>query len=256
MTDEPYFGMNHGNEMHLAEYAQGTKHGVEVAIFRGKVLAAFIADNGPTNVPQFFETSSCMPSCLPPDKQRQLITATYQCLSTVGHTDGVFNVEFKMTPSGPKLIEINGRIGGWFYRNWVRTVFETDLLFLNFLIACGIQPNVKPLEPSCQLMGIVCTPKDHAKALSRPGMVTPEILAEAHGRGEIMYYEIEPTMEGKLDYESGCCQIAIKGKSISEAKRRLLAVCRKYGVDNPESPVKHVLSTFVEPPAFMQKDYE
>ncbi|XP_013413716.1 carnosine synthase 1 isoform X2 [Lingula anatina] len=250
MTNDPPFGKNHGSAMHLTEYAQGTKHGVEIVVYRGKLLAAFVSDCGPTRIPQFFETSTCMPSCLNPERQRHLITAALQCISGVGHTDGVFNVEFKMTPTGPKLIEINGRMCAWFYRNWVRTVYETDILFLNFLIVCGIQPNIQPFEPTCQFMAILCSPAAHSKALSRPGIATPEILAEAHERGEIIYYEMEPLKEENTDNECGFCAISVKEKSVSEAKKQLLAVCRKYGVDTQEHPAEYVLSTFVQSPSY------
>ncbi|XP_013413693.1 carnosine synthase 1-like [Lingula anatina] len=245
-TDEKAFGIGYGNEMHLAEYALGTKHGVEVVMFRGKILAAFISDCGPTRFPLFFETSSCMPSSLPLDKQRQMVMATKQCVDAVGLTEGVYSVEFKMAPTGPKLIEINGRVTGAHYRNWVRTVFETDILFLNFLIACGIQPSVRPLEPRCQLIGVMCTTTAHAKALSRPGIATLEILAEAHEKGEIIFFPMESELKENEPFENLLCQVAVKGKSVNEAKKKLLAVCRKYGIDNQQYPVERFLSPFVE----------
>ncbi|XP_013413698.1 carnosine synthase 1-like [Lingula anatina] len=236
----------YGNEMHLAEYALGTKHGVDIVMFRGKILAAFISDCGPTRFPFFIQTSSCMPSCLPLDKQRQLVTATEQCVRAVGLTDGVYNIEFKMTPTGPKLTEINGRMTGYHYRNWILAIFDTDILFLNFLIACGIQPSVRPLEPMCQLIGVMCTTTAHAKALSRPGIATPEILAEAHDKGEIIFFPIEPNLEENEPFEKPLCHVAVRGKSVDEAKKKMLAVCRKYGINNQQYPVERFLSPFVE----------
>ncbi|XP_013413695.1 carnosine synthase 1-like [Lingula anatina] len=236
----------YGNEIHLAEYARGTKHGVDIVMFRGKILAAFISDCGPTRLPLFIETSSCMPSCLPLDKQRQLVTATQQCVRAVGLTDGVYNIEFKMTPMGPKLTEIKGRMTGYHYRNWILAVFDTDILFLNFLIACGIQPSVRPLEPMCQLMGVMCTTTAHAEALSQPGIATLEILAKAHEKGEIIFFPIEPNLEGNEPFEKPLFHVAVKGKSVDEAKKKLLAVCRKYGIDNQQYLVERFLSPFVE----------
>ncbi|XP_013388997.2 carnosine synthase 1-like [Lingula anatina] len=244
--DEKALVICNGNEMHLAEYALGTRHGVDIVMFRGKILAAFISDCGPSRFPLFIETSSCMPSCLPLDKQRQLVTATQQCVRAVGLTDGVYNIEFKMTPTGPKLTEINGRMSGYHYRNWILAVFDTDILFLNFLIACGIRPSVRPLEPRCQLIGVMCTTTAHAKALSRPGIATAEILVEAHEEGEIIFFPIEPNLEEKEPFEKPLFHVAVKGKSVNEAKKKLLAVCRKYGIENQQYPVERFLSPFVE----------
>jgi hypothetical protein len=43
-----------------------------------------------------------------------MIAAAAQCCNCLGLRNGVFNVEFKMTGMGPKLIEINGRQGGFY----------------------------------------------------------------------------------------------------------------------------------------------
>ncbi|XP_013408671.1 carnosine synthase 1-like [Lingula anatina] len=244
-TDDTIFGTRHGNDMHLAEYALGSKHNVDIIMFQGKILAALISDGGPTRVPNLLSMAACTPSCLPPEKQRQLVTATFQCVRAVGLTDGVFNVELKMTPTGPKLIEINGRMTGLANRDFLRIVYETDILFLNYLIVCGIQPNVQPMEPRCQLMWVTCTSAAHAKALSRSGTATPEVLAEAHSRGEILYHQRETVPEADPAYEKIFCQIGVKGESVSDAKRKLLDVCKKYGVDCAEFPVDYFLSTFV-----------
>jgi hypothetical protein len=48
------------------------------------------------------------------DKQMVMIAAAAQCCNCLGLKNGVFNVEFKMTGMGPKLIEINGRQGGFY----------------------------------------------------------------------------------------------------------------------------------------------
>ncbi|XP_013419242.1 carnosine synthase 1-like [Lingula anatina] len=244
--DEKALAFGYGNEMLLAEYALGTKHGVDIVMFRGMILAAFISDCGPTRFPRFLETSSCMPTSLTLDKQRQLVTATQQCVRAVGLTDGVYDIEFKMTPMGPKLIEINGRMAGYNHRDWILAVFDTDILFLNFLIACGILPSVRPLEPRCQLIGVMCTTTAHAKALSRPGIATLEILAEAHEEGEILFFPRESKLKENEPFENLLCQVVVKAASINEGKEKLLAVCRKYGIDNQQYPVERFLSPFLE----------
>jgi carnosine synthase len=42
------------------------------------------------------------------------VTAAHQCCTEIGLVDGVFNVEMKMTKTGPNLIEINARMGGFY----------------------------------------------------------------------------------------------------------------------------------------------
>jgi carnosine synthase len=62
-----------------------------------------------------------------PDREGHLVTAAYQCCTEIGLVDGVFNVEMKMTKTGPKLIEINARMGGFYLRNWILTCYGIDV---------------------------------------------------------------------------------------------------------------------------------
>jgi phosphoribosylamine-glycine ligase len=48
---------------------------------------------------------------------------------------GVFNVEMKMTKTGPNLIEINARMGGFYLRNWILTCYGIALLLSDSVTA-------------------------------------------------------------------------------------------------------------------------
>ncbi|XP_072048030.1 carnosine synthase 1-like [Amphiura filiformis] len=91
-------GLGFNNTMLLMDYLDGSEHDIDVVVFDRKLVAAFISDNGPTNYPAYIETITLLPSSMPADKQVQLVTAAYQCCSEIGLSNGVFNVEMKMTP--------------------------------------------------------------------------------------------------------------------------------------------------------------
>jgi carnosine synthase len=116
------------------EYIEGTEHDVDIIIFQRQLIAAFVSDNGPTRQGRFTETPVLMPSCLLPDREGQLVTAAYQCCTEIGLVDGVFNVEMKMTKTGPNLIEINARMGGFYLRNWILTCYGIDLLLFIYML--------------------------------------------------------------------------------------------------------------------------
>ena len=40
-------------------------------------------------------------------------------VAQIGLETGVFNVELKMCPTGPRLLEINARMGGYYLRDWI-----------------------------------------------------------------------------------------------------------------------------------------
>ncbi|KAL3855371.1 hypothetical protein ACJMK2_014582 [Sinanodonta woodiana] len=101
-----------------------TEHDVDVIFHEEQLVAAFISDNGPTRCKTYTETTACMPSVLPYEKQRQLLVAAYQCCRKIGLKNGVFN--------------INGRMGGLDLRDWVRKIYGTDLLLSACEISCDV----------------------------------------------------------------------------------------------------------------------
>ena len=58
--------------------------------------------------------------------------AAYQIVRCVGLTDGAVNVEMKMTSVGPRLIEINARMGGYYNSLWIKQVLIRKI-FRRFL---------------------------------------------------------------------------------------------------------------------------
>ena len=103
----------------------------------GESIFAEISDNGPTVEPYFNETWGCCPSLLPAAKQtalRDLCVATLKCL---GFESGVFHVEAKNTSKGPRLIEVNARMGGGQVRETILRVWGVDLAEETMLVACG-----------------------------------------------------------------------------------------------------------------------
>jgi carnosine synthase len=74
------------------------------------------------------------------ESQRQLISAAEYCCRELGLHTGVYNVEMMMTSRGPRLIEVNGRMGGFYLRDWIRFVFGVDLMLCALMCACNVKP--------------------------------------------------------------------------------------------------------------------
>lgn len=58
------------------------------------------------------ETGNFIPAALPESSQSELLEVTNQAIGALGITDSVLHTEIKLTPDGPRLIEVNGRLGG------------------------------------------------------------------------------------------------------------------------------------------------
>ncbi|NXC09737.1 CRNS1 synthase, partial [Orthonyx spaldingii] len=242
-ADHPGIGLGWGNAMLLMEYVPGTEHDVDLVVFEGRLLGAWVSDNGPTRVPAFLETAACLPSCLPADRQAQLVRAALQCCRACGLRDGVFNVELKLGPAGPRLLEINPRMGGFYLRDWIREVYGPDLLLAAVLVALGVPP-VLPARPAArtQLAGVMCLGSEHGESLAAGGGM--EALRELHGRGLVRLNRLFEEPEGAGEYEEPLLSVACAGATLAEACERLLGLCQGLGIDSPRYPVEHFLSHF------------
>ncbi|XP_037994640.1 carnosine synthase 1 isoform X1 [Motacilla alba alba] len=242
-ADHPGIGLGWGNAMLLMEYVPGTEHDVDLVVFEGRLLGAWVSDNGPTRVPAFLETAACLPSCLPADRQAQLVRAALQCCRACGLRDGVFNVELKLGPAGPRLLEINPRMGGFYLRDWIREVYGPDLLLAAVLVALGVPP-VLPARPAprTHLAGVMCLASEHGDALAGGGGM--EALRELHGRGLVRLNRLFEEPEGAGEYEEPLLSVACAGATLAEACERLLGLCQGLGIDSPRYPVEHFLSHF------------
>ena len=62
--DHPGGGLGHGRCLVMMPRLQGSEHDVDVVLFQGHLMAAFVSDNGPTHLPLCAETAATMPSVL------------------------------------------------------------------------------------------------------------------------------------------------------------------------------------------------
>ncbi|EER05758.1 conserved hypothetical protein [Perkinsus marinus ATCC 50983] len=97
----------------LEEYLDGQEVDVDVVLSPGLGCTfAVVTDNAPTKEPYFSETWGVIPSALPRDRCDQLVDLAVSSVKALGFDSGVFHVEAKYTSRGPRLIEVNARMGG------------------------------------------------------------------------------------------------------------------------------------------------
>lgn len=63
--------------------------------------------------PPLRESGSAVPTRLGEKTRAELLGATHQALDALAVEFGVTHTEFKLTPQGPRIIEVNGRVGGF-----------------------------------------------------------------------------------------------------------------------------------------------
>jgi hypothetical protein len=93
----------------------------------------------------FRETGDFHPSTLGAAELARVHDLVARSLDALGVRYGVTHTEVKFTASGPKIIEVNGRLGGG-TADIVRKAGGSDPIALAFLVALGRRP--EPREPS------------------------------------------------------------------------------------------------------------
>lgn len=128
------------SRLFLCEYVDGNEFDVDLIMFEGELIDAWVTDNGVTDLPCCAEVCEVFPSALDDELQQQLISAAWLTCQRIGLRSGVVNVELKLSRSGPRIIEVNGRMGGFYISDWVREVWDLELPDQAMMIACGIRP--------------------------------------------------------------------------------------------------------------------
>ena len=209
--------------MTLMEYVDGTEHDVDVVIF-----------NGPTRPPTFTETTAQMPSGLAPDKRGQLIRAAYHACLRCGLRDGVYNVELKIPELGPRLIEMNARMGGFYLRNWILQLYGVDLVLAAFMVACGVtMPSASDLPAGGHhFAGVMCVVSQHLQALRTTSSLT--YLRSLHQEGAICLNELAAADELIAgEYEEPFCNVAMRDTCAERARQHMLVLCQAMGLNRP-----------------------
>jgi hypothetical protein len=85
------------------------------------------------------ETGYVVPSTLADDRRREVLALTTAALTALGVQHGITHTEVKLTPGGPRIIEVNGRLGGY-VAELVRRARGFDLVRAALTVALGRTP--------------------------------------------------------------------------------------------------------------------
>ncbi|XP_033739329.1 carnosine synthase 1-like [Pecten maximus] len=243
---EASFGEKFGTSMVLMELLEGLSYEVDVVIYDGKLIAGFVTDIGLYLPKSFACTATCIPSSRSKELQDQLKTAAHQCCCKVGLLNGVFNTEFKMTESGPKLVEINGRIGC--YRRCIvyQTIYGVILYELAAAIACGIKPCIPDVPARCFAVGTFLFSKFHGKQFLKED-VKRKLMSLTEAKDILLEFisEIEEHQGNNDEFPMDFCHlVGISSTSIQHARQKLIHLYRDLGFTETEYDVERFTSVW------------
>ncbi|XP_060582351.1 carnosine synthase 1-like [Ruditapes philippinarum] len=248
----PGIGLSRGNSMTTFEFHSGTEHNVDVILYDKTLVWASITDSGVVRQPYYIGTAKRLPSFLPDESRKKLIDAAFKCCLGIGLTDGTFNVEFIMTANGPKLVEINPRMCGYVFREWIMKLYGLDMMLYTMMISCGIKPEIPNSSTDTIQMGVMVIPSLHGKLLTDDYYKNK--LSEMIDRCKVFFLQFEslehpPTYEepslGHLaTFEEPFGNVSVSGTNPVEVKRKLMDICRALDIDQNDYQVDTFIRNF------------
>jgi biotin carboxylase len=184
-TDAHFATLPTGHGVLVEEFLDGPEISVDSVVFNGTVHCVNVARKQLGFPPYFEEVGHLLTAWKDEpwaDEVRDLVAGAHAALD-VRH--GVTHAEVRLTPAGPRLIELNGRLGGDLIPYAGELSNGIDLVAAAADIACGRMPDLRATRHRTVEVRFVYPEFDCAveridvtRAQSTPGIVHAAALAE------------------------------------------------------------------------------
>lgn len=147
-SDRDWFDLMWSGLPHLTleSWIEGPKYDVDLLLDGGRAAYAHATDDlQPCGLRDIGRVA---PSGLDPAAERELIEHAAACARAIGFRRGAFNVEVKRTTDGPRMIEVNGRLGGYSTTDIHREVWGVDLVEQWLRLSLGLSIDVHEDSPA------------------------------------------------------------------------------------------------------------
>ncbi|PXF48026.1 Carnosine synthase 1 [Gracilariopsis chorda] len=144
------------HEMILEQFLDGPEFDVDILFNNGEAVYERVVDNWAFEPPWCQDCGLQGPSRFSRRRQQELVDMAVRCAKAVGAVDGVVHAELRYTNEGPRLIEVNARMGGAAIFDLHQRVWGVDLVENHCMIMCGIP--IRPMAretPLCHLSCII-----------------------------------------------------------------------------------------------------
>jgi biotin carboxylase/MFS family permease len=208
-----------GNDLLLEEYLDGVEFDVDLVLEDGTCVFSSVSQNWPTAEPSFQETGL---HC-PPDHRRRAVRALVafaaQAAREFGFRTGVLHIEAKSTSAGPRIVEINARMGGGPVHLIVEAVWGVDLIEAEVRSSLGLPQSLRPSRrPRCAVVDSLV----YAPASGR--LATLPVAADGGSRnGAVVDLDVHAEVGDDVvgpdaTFATSLAELVVRGRDLREAR--------------------------------------
>lgn len=141
------------NELILEQYLDGVEFDVDLVFEGGRCVFSSVSQNWPTAEPSFQETGLHCPHDHSSRAVGRLVELAVQTAQALGFVRGVLHIEGKCTSDGPRIVEVNARLGGGRINQVVEAVWGVDLVEAQLRAALDLPQRLSPSrKPKCTVV--------------------------------------------------------------------------------------------------------
>ncbi|MFE0378146.1 ATP-grasp domain-containing protein, partial [Streptomyces inhibens] len=127
----------------LEELLHGPEVSVETVTFEGRTHVVGVTDKSVGGAPAFIETGHMFPAALTAADTTAAEDTAVQALKALGLDNVVAHTEIKLTPDGPRVVEVNPRPAGNRITELIRHVTGIDIAAACVDVALGHPPDLR-----------------------------------------------------------------------------------------------------------------
>ncbi|MFG2879444.1 ATP-grasp domain-containing protein [Streptomyces sp. NPDC048337] len=151
----------------LEELLHGPEVSVETVSFGGATQVVGVTDKSIGGAPAFIETGHMFPAGIEEALASEAAETALRAVKALGLDQVVCHTEIKLTPDGPRLVEVNPRPAGNRITELVRHVTGIDLATACVDVALGRVPDLAPRGTGVRSAAIAFLLPDTAGTLAR-----------------------------------------------------------------------------------------
>ncbi len=201
----------------LEGYIEGPEVSVEGVVQKGQVTLYAIIDKAKMLEPSFIERGECTPSRLPVAIQEDISDMVRRGVRALGLENCGIHAEVKITPEGPRIVEIGARMGGDCIHALVKRVYGIDLAEENIRASLGLPVHPETPAHGCAISRTLVPDRpgrvvlQPTRALRRSRNLIEVVLTKHPGD------QVQVPPEG---YDN-LAWVSVWGRNYREAQRRL-----------------------------------